>query len=132
MLIKKNLNFASFVLFILLFACAPAFAQFTPISYQGTLKDGSAPANGVYDFTFRVFDSSTGGTQVGFTTASDVQVTNGVFNVRLIFTTPSPFLNILNNYMEIAVRPGNSTGAYTMLTPRQEVSFVPFSILSTK
>ncbi|HSH05766.1 MAG TPA: hypothetical protein VLL52_24830, partial [Anaerolineae bacterium] len=34
-------------------------------TYQGELNVMGAPANGTYDITFRLYDSVTGGTQIG-------------------------------------------------------------------
>ena len=55
----------------------PILAQTTSVTYQGKLTEGGNPANGKYDFVFRLFDSS--GTQIGGDLEKeDVQVT-GVF-----------------------------------------------------
>jgi len=98
----------------------------TAFTYQGRLTDGGSPANGVYDFRFQLYDAESGGTQVGTTvTADDVQVSEGLFTVRLdfgagVFTGDGLWL-------EVGVRPGGSTGAYTTLTPRQELTPAPYA-----
>lgn len=88
----------------------------TAFTYQGRLTDGGNPANGTYDFQFKLFNAATGGTQVGSTvTAHDVNVTNGLFTVQLNFG------NVFDGtalWLEIGVRPGDSTGSYTILSPR--------------
>jgi len=58
----------------------------TAFSYQSTLTVKGQPANGPYDFEFRLYDAATGGHQIGQTqTASDVEVDNGSFTVLLDF-----------------------------------------------
>src|SRR5579872_6610764 len=70
------------------FAAAHAGAQGTAFTYQGTLNNGGAPANGLYDFQFRVATSASGGTYVGkpFPTNA-VSVQNGYFTVVMDFGT---------------------------------------------
>lgn len=61
-------------------------AQTTAFTYQGRLTDGGAPASGLYDLQFKLFDAATGGNQVGATlTRDDVNVTNGAFSTSLDF-----------------------------------------------
>lgn len=61
---------------------APTTNVFT---YQGRLDDGGRPANGAYDFRFRLFNQQSGGTQIGATnTIDDVPVANGIFTVYLL------------------------------------------------
>ncbi len=97
----------------------------TSFTYQGRLTDGGAPANGTYDFTFALYDDPTGGTQVGGTVMKDdVSVNDGLFTVTLDFG------NVFNGtalYLEIGVRPGSDTGAYTTLTPRQPLTAAPYA-----
>jgi len=42
-------------------------AQTTEFTYQGSLQNSSAPANGNFDFEFLLFDAASGGTQFGST-----------------------------------------------------------------
>ena len=105
-------------------------AQTSAFTYQGKLTDAGASANGAFDFTFKLFSVSTGGTQVGTDVLrDDVTVTGGIFTITLDFGS-SPFTAALStgNYLEIWVRPGASTGAYTALTPRQPITASPYSI----
>lgn len=55
------------------------------ISYQGQLTDSAGnPLDGAYDIEFLLYDAASGGSQVGSTiTKNDVQVNNGLFNVKL-------------------------------------------------
>ena len=57
-------KFLFFVLTIVLSSGA-ALGQSSSFTYQGRLTDGGAPANGNYDLQVALFDSETGGTQVG-------------------------------------------------------------------
>ena len=121
---------ARLTLLILAFSIcfSSVLAQTTSVTYQGKLTDGSNPANGQYDFVFRLFDSS--GTQIGGDLEKgDVQVTGGVFTVSLNFGV-SLFSAGAADSLEIGVRPGTSTGLYTTLTPRQPLASSPFTIRS--
>jgi len=109
-----------------------AGAQTSTFTYQGQLSDGGSPANGQYDLQFKLFDALTGGTQIGSTfTVNDLTVTGGVFSLTLDFGGTLAFTG-LPRFLEISVRPGASTGAYTTLTPRQQVTSAPYAIRSLK
>jgi hypothetical protein len=95
----------------------------TAFTFQGRLGDAGSPANGAYDFTFYLYDSASGGSQVGpAQVLGDVPVAAGLFTVTLDFG------NVFHGgqyYLEIQVRPGVSSGVYTILTPREPVTGVP-------
>ncbi|MCC7088529.1 MAG: hypothetical protein M9925_04300 [Chloroflexi bacterium] len=112
-------------------AIEAATALSTAFTYQGRLTDGGSPANGVYDLRFILWDTETGGAQVGSIVAKeDVTVTNGLFSVELDFGG-SAFTGDAR-WLEIAVRPGSGTGAtgYTILSPRQPVSPSPYAVFA--
>lgn len=98
------------------------------ITYQGRLSDAGAAANGQYDLQFTVFDALTGGAAQSESVAvEDVSVVNGIFTVQLNFG--SAFYNNANaRFMEIGVRAGTSTDAFTVLTPRQPITDAPFAV----
>ncbi len=99
----------------------------TAFTYQGRLTDGGNPANGTYDFQFKLFDADSDGTQVGSTvTVDDETVTDGLFTVQLDFGSDAFDGNA--RWLEIGVRPGSSTGGYTTLSPRQALTAVPYAI----
>ncbi len=99
----------------------------TAFTYQGELLQAGSPANGKFDFRFRLFDDATGGNQIGTTLLrDDVQVTNGRFTVVLDFGA-NAFTGAAR-WLEIAVRPGSSTGTYTGLSPRQPIMPVPYAL----
>lgn len=96
-------------------------------SYQGFLQQDLISADGAYDFEFRLFDAATGGNQVGLTIEfDDLAVENGLFTVPLDFGELA-FLGD-QRWLEIAVRPGASIGAYTTLDPRQELTATPYAL----
>lgn len=99
----------------------------TGFTYQGELLDGGTFATGPYDFQFQLFDAAAGGTQVGSTvTLDDVPIFNGLFTVRLDFGAGA--FGGGARWLAIAVRPGASGGAYTTLTPRQELAPAPYAL----
>lgn len=101
-------------------------AQGTAFTFQGRLDDGAAPANGVYDLQFRLFDVAAGGAPLGpEQLAGDVSVASGLFSVTLDFGAQFPGAG---RWLQIGVRPGASTGAYTLLAPRQPLTPAPYAI----
>jgi hypothetical protein len=105
-------------------------AQTTQFTYQGKLTDSGNPANGQYDFQFKLFDTSTvgTGTQLGSTvTVPTVQVAAGIFTVQLDFGV-SVFPGAAR-FLEIAVKQ-TSGPTFTTLGPRQPVTSNPYSIRS--
>jgi len=100
----------------------------TGFSYQGRLNDAGNPASGLYDFEFRLFDAATAGTQVGPTVPQDdITVSTGLFTVNL--DVGAVFAGE-RRWLEVAVRPGATTGSYTILTPRQELTPSPNAAFS--
>ena len=98
-------------------------------TYQGKLTDGGSPANGNYDLRFILYDAESGGAQVGtiIVTKTNVAVANGLFTVDLDF---GAIFNGDARWMEIAVRPGGTSGTFTVLSPRQPVSPVPYAFFA--
>jgi hypothetical protein len=95
----------------------------TVFTYQGRLTDAGNPATGAYDLQLALFDAASGGAQIGSTlTRDDVAVTNGLFTVSLDF---GAVFAGSKRWLEIRVRPGASTGAYTPLAGRQELTPSP-------
>lgn len=116
------------LLITLIVSASNISAQTTAFTYQGKLTDGGNAANGLYDISFKLFDTPTEGTEVGSENArDDVQVTNGIFTVMLNFGA-TPFALGHGQYLEIAVRPGTATGVYTTLSPRQPITSAPYAI----
>lgn len=102
----------------------------TAFAYQGQLKEAGLPANGTVDFEFLLFDADVDGSQVGPTVAFDDQpVNNGLFTVQLDFGN---VFDGTNRWLEIHVRRGNSTGAFSVLTPREALLPVPYAFFAVK
>jgi hypothetical protein len=105
-----------------------AFAQGTAFTYQGRLNNGTNPATGSFDLTFSLFGVSSGGSSLaGPVTNTAVGVTNGLFTVMVdfgagVFTGSS-------NWLSIGVRT-NGGGAFTALTPRQQLTPTPYAIFA--
>jgi len=127
---KAKLKLHLLLLLALLSLPGFAHAQGTAFNYQGRLNDAGAPATGLYDFTFNVFDVEAAGAALAGPIALDaVPVTNGVFNVSLdfgpnIFTGPA-------RWLEITVRT-NGFGAPSLLTPRTSLLPTPYAIFAGK
>src|SRR5438105_9768584 len=120
--------FAMFtVVLAILFSPSSVVAQASSFTYQGRLTDGGTAANGNYDLQFALFDSLSGGTQVGSTqNVNTVAVSNGVFTVSLDFGANA--FTGASQFLEISARP--TGGAFTLLTPRQQVTSTPYAIRS--
>src|SRR5882762_9394950 len=99
----------------------------TSFTYQGRLTDAGNPANGAFDLRFTIYDWATNGTALaGPITNSPTSVSNGLFTITLDFG-PSAFDGTAH-WLEIAVRPGGSTGAFTPLNPRQPLTPTPYAL----
>lgn len=107
-------------------AAIPQAALGTGFTYQGSLAEGGEPANGVYDFEFKLFDAEENGENLGTYTVEDVTVENGLFSVQIDFG-PDVF-DGNNRWLAIGVRPGVETGAYTPLEPRQAITPSPYAL----
>lgn len=104
-------------------AAAPVSTGFT---YQGYLDNNGSAANGVYDFTFELYDADVGGVQIGSTVnLNAVLVQNGLFTVELDFGATAFGQNA--RWLAIAVRPSGG-GAFTPLSPRQELQPAPYAL----
>jgi hypothetical protein len=105
------------------------YAQGTAFTYQGRLNANGAPANGVYDFRFTVWDANSGGSIIaGPVTNSPVAVSNGLFVVNLdfgggVFTGPA-------RWLLIGTRTNGAAVDFTPLSPRQELTPTPYAITS--
>jgi len=124
----------SFILFAALTLWMPCLAHAASLStaftYQGRLIDNGSPANGAYDLRFTLHSASSGAnTQVGGTIQiASVLVTNALFKEELDFGA-SPF-DGEDRWLEIGVRPGGSTNAFTVLDPRQRLSPSPYALFA--
>ena len=103
----------------------------TAFTYQGRLERGGAPANGVQDLEFRLFEDGAGTAQIGATLCvDDVQLREGEFSVLLDFGDQfSPGRRL---FLQLAARddsaaPCSAGPAFVVMLPRQEVTVAPFA-----
>jgi photosystem II stability/assembly factor-like uncharacterized protein len=106
---------------------APAAPFGSAFTYQGQLQQSNIPVNGPCDLQFGLWDSATGGTQLGTNeTFSAVSVSNGVFTVILDFGLAA--FNGDARWLEIAVRAPAGSGEFTLLAPRQLLTATPYAL----
>jgi hypothetical protein len=103
----------------------------TAFTYQGRLIDANNAADGLYDFRFKLYDDANvvDSNQVGGdVNKPDVDVVDGYFTVELDFGSEVFDGNAV--WLEIGVRPGRmyDPNLYTTLTPRQELTPVPYAL----
>jgi hypothetical protein len=97
----------------------------TAFTYQGQLSENGSAANGAHDFSFKLFDAAADGAQKGPMVIKDeVSIAAGLFTTQLDF---GPVFDGTTLFLEIGVRPGSSSGAYTTLTPRQALTAAPYA-----
>jgi hypothetical protein len=107
-------------------AAAPQADLTTAITYQGQLRQGSLPVNGVCDFSFKLWDDPSAGlVQAGPVERDGVQVTGGLFTVPDL--TIGGFVG-QRRWLEITVRCPSTTGSWVVLAPRQEMTAAPYAL----
>jgi len=107
-------------------AQAPVGTAFT---YQGQLKQGGLPVMATADFQFTLWDAATTppGVQIGTMLLIDGKnVVNGLFTVDLDFGAGA--FPAETRWLEVAVRSPTGTGNFQTLSPRQELTPVPFAL----
>lgn len=110
-----------------LITAASIFAQGTAFTYQGQVMSSNSPAHGTYDMTFKLWNASSGGSQVGSTiTASGTVITNGLFTVILDFGSQ---YNGTSYWLELGVRT-NGAASFATLSPRQQLTPTPYAIFA--
>jgi hypothetical protein len=100
----------------------------TEIIYQGQLREHGMPANGAYDIKFILYPSQTGGNELGSAVYEDIAVINGQFTAKLDFGRAT--FDSKESWLEVSIRHGFSTDAYTSLSPRQRLTPTPYAILA--
>src|SRR5579859_6815390 len=103
------------------------YAQRTAFTYQGQLLINGNPADGLYDIRAGLFTTNTGGTVfAGPITNTAVSVSNGLFTIALDYG------NVFDGntfWLQVAVRT-NGSGAFTVLSPRQQLTPAPYAIFA--
>jgi len=108
---------------------APVNAQsLSSYTYQGVLDNTGAPAQGVHQFRFRIFETPTGGTPL----CADTRTKNFSADDQGRFTfddlaCTAPFEPGKDRWIEVSVRQGTS-GPFTVLGPRHIVNATPFAL----
>lgn len=104
-------------------AAAPLTSRFT---YQGSLEFGGAPVDGSVDLVFEPFSAVVSGSALAPPLQiDDVVVDGGVFTTTLDFG--DGFFVGDRVFLQIGVRDGAATGAFTTLAPRQEITAAPYA-----
>jgi hypothetical protein len=106
---------------VLLALGGPAGAVGTIFTYQGSLQDAGVLANGAYDLQFHL-QTQAGAPVAGPLQLEDVPVNQGVFTVELDFGAT---IASGDYQLQIGVRPGSLTGAYTALSPPTKLRPAP-------
>ena len=99
----------------------------TAFTYQGRLLDDAAPAEGQFDFQFKLFDAPSAGTQIDTTiTLPNQSVSSGLFTVDLDFGENA--FTGFERWLEINVRPFSiDSEPYSILLPRQQINPAPYA-----
>jgi len=102
-------------------------ARGTAFTYQGELEQSNAPANGTFDFQFYLYAAKTGSKALaGPFTVADLEVSKGRFTTMIDFGA-KPFIGG-QTWLEIRLREGDSSGGYTILAPRQQLTPTPLAV----
>ena len=121
---RSKLLILTSVCFTLLTTWAGAFG--TAFTYQGSLRQGGAPASGLYDFRFTLYDAAGGSNLLGGPlTIPATPVSNGLFVVALDFG--SWMFDTYAPWVEVAVQPAGGTN-FIPLAPRQALTPTPQAI----
>jgi hypothetical protein len=126
-LMRKQFCDSTRLTLLMLAFSGPLHAQSlgSAFSYQGQLKEAGVPASGLYDIQACLFSTFSGATSLLLCAqdSDDVPVSAGLFSVALDFGAAT-FVG-QQRYLELRVRPGASTGSYTVLSPRQLLRATP-------
>ena len=103
----------------------------TAFTYQGRLMDANKPADGLYDFKFKLYDNpdTIFAMQQGSTIdINNLDVIDGYFTVELDFA--GDVFDGDSRWLDIGVRPGDSNdpNAFVTLSTRQELTPVPYAL----
>lgn len=108
---------------------AAALAQTTSFKYQGKLELNGSPVSGETDLRFTLYDAEVDGLVVaGPFYVNDLPVSGGLLSTSLNFGAST--WDGSDRWMEAAIRPGDSAGDYTVLTPRQQIQTAPYATLA--
>lgn len=98
----------------------------TAFTYQGQLQDSGTNANGSYTMIFALYDSVTGGNQIGSAITNSSTLVNGLYSVNLDFG-PVAFSGSAR-WLDITITHG---GTAQELSPRIQVLPTPYAQFAT-
>jgi hypothetical protein len=111
-------------------ALSPASAQSTAFTYQGSLDDAGAPASGLHDFRFKLWNAASGGLIVAPPVCvDDVSVVEGLFTTQIDF---GAFATTAPRFIEVDVRRdtgltcSDATG-FVVMAPRHQITAAPLA-----
>lgn len=111
-------------------ATAAADVVGTAFTYQGRLNHNGLPANGQYDLWFRLYPGQDSIFPIGNAiTLDNVSAVDGLFAVKLDF---GDSFDGTERWLSVGVRPGVQSGAYTILSPRQELAATPHAVVADR
>src|SRR6059036_3592052 len=117
----------SLLVSVLLFVPCALVAQSTVFTYQGRLISAGAPANGLYEMSFSLYDALTNGNPIGSpVTVAPVPVSNGLFTATLDFGA-NAFIGA-DRWLEISVTVFGSDQPVVLLVPRQPMTATPYAL----
>jgi hypothetical protein len=121
-----------FIVAMLIAANGPistAFAQENAFTYQGQLLENGSPANGDYNMTFTLFNSTNTNAAAiaGPLTNDAITVANGLFTTLINFAPEA--LSTESAWLQIGVATNGATNFIT-LAPRQALTPTPYALFS--
>lgn len=119
----RNKMFFIVVLLTTLVASGSAQTVPTTVSFTARIVDGGVLLQGAHDFSFRLYDAATNGTQVWAEDHSGIEVEDGMVFLKLGSMTPldAAVFTGAPIYLEVQVD-------RTPLSPRIELTSVPYAI----
>lgn len=97
----------------------------TAVTYEGLLTDGGTPVDGTVDLRVHLYAEASGGTPLETSTVDDLDVVEGRLTAVLDFGDE---WEGNARWLEIELRDGDSTGAYTPLPERQALLSTPLGL----
>jgi len=119
---KRVLIFMQTFMTMFLFAVSASHAVPNLISYQGVLNDSNGePLSSTVIMTFSIYDASTDGTLL-WSEAQSVQVSNGIFNVKLGSVQQLPATVFVQDTLYLGIQVASDPE----MTPRQRITAGPY------
>lgn len=101
----------------------PVATAGSAFTYQGRLETNGVPAEGLFEFTFRLFNGATGGTELAPAFKQVLTVEDGLFSTDLDFG--AGVLAGPGRYLQIEI---TTPGGSEVLEPRQRLAPAPASV----